>query len=320
MKFDVIYNKLMESYGASAFKSKKDADNFIKFLGKNFKSKHIGNGYYQIEYTGSDDPNKLLEKYFNDNIKIFDRIIVLPGEGNTANVNIGDKVYNVKSSKNKLSSKEKQLKNGKIKMSSVKTPKQFYRPNVKSAIIDATKQKLFENKIGNIASTALLGGLLGANYMDSFPPESNDPIPKSIIVKQEEPKTKKITKHIKKDQKEEKLDINKLIKALIKVESDGDSDAIGDNGKAKGILQIWPSYAKDVNRVYKTDYKHDDAFDPKKAIDMTKKYLSFYGNYYQKKTGNPINYEVLAKIHNGGPFGYKNKNTEEYWNKVKKYL
>ena len=30
--------------------------------------------------------------------------------------------------------------------------------------------------------------------------------------------------------------------------------------------------------------------------------------------------EDIARIHNGGPNGYKNPNTVQYWEKVKKYL
>ncbi len=30
--------------------------------------------------------------------------------------------------------------------------------------------------------------------------------------------------------------------------------------------------------------------------------------------------EILSRIHNGGPKGYLNSNTDKYWNKVKSYL
>ena len=110
------------------------------------------------------------------------------------------------------------------------------------------------------------------------------------------------------------------IDVLCKVESNNDPKAVGDNGKALGILQIWKTYIDDVNRIYKTSYKHSDALNPELAKEITKKYLAFYGKLYEKRTGKPITYEILAKIHNGGPAGYKNPNTNKYWTKVQAYI
>jgi hypothetical protein len=114
--------------------------------------------------------------------------------------------------------------------------------------------------------------------------------------------------------------IDNLIPALIKIESGGDLNAIGDNGKAFGQLQIWEIVIKDVNRVYKTNYKHKDAFYYYNSIEICVLYLNFWGKNYKRKTGNDPSLEVLSKIWNGGPFGYKKKSTNKYWIKVKNLL
>ena len=85
-------------------------------------------------------------------------------------------------------------------------------------------------------------------------------------------------------------------------------------------MQLWKSYIDDVNRIYKTDYLHNDAFDREKAIEITTKYLRYYGKKYEEKTGNRPTLEVLSRIHNGGPNGWKKESTIDYWNKVKKQL
>lgn len=113
---------------------------------------------------------------------------------------------------------------------------------------------------------------------------------------------------------------SELIEALIKVESNGKSLAIGDNGKAKGCLQLWESYINDVNRIAGTSYRHNDAFNYIKAREITKTYLTHYGKRYKKLTGKEPTDEVFARIHNGGPNGYNKTATVKYWNKVKKQL
>lgn len=111
-----------------------------------------------------------------------------------------------------------------------------------------------------------------------------------------------------------------LIPFLIAVESNGNDNAIGDNGKALGCLQIWEICVNDVNRIYKTTYKHKDALDRKKAVEICRLYLSYWGKHYEKKTGKKVTLEVLARMWNGGPKGYKNKNTIKYWNKLKEAI
>lgn len=111
-----------------------------------------------------------------------------------------------------------------------------------------------------------------------------------------------------------------LLALLILVESNGDDKAIGDNGKAKGCLQIHKIYVDDVNRIYGTKFTHDDCFDRAKAMEITKLYLLHYGKHYEKKTGKKVTLESLSRIHNGGLNGWKKEATLKYWLKVKALL
>lgn len=114
--------------------------------------------------------------------------------------------------------------------------------------------------------------------------------------------------------------ISDLLPALATVESNHNINAVGDNGKAKGILQIWDVVIKDVNRVYKTNYVHNDAFNKEKSFDIATKYLKFWGKRYTINNHKPATMEVYARLWNGGPKGYKKIATIKYWNKVNDIL
>lgn len=116
--------------------------------------------------------------------------------------------------------------------------------------------------------------------------------------------------------------IDKLINALIRVESSGKDWEIGDNGLAYGCLQIHNGAVIDVNEMFKQNFTHQDAFNREKAIQICKLYFLRYGRSYEKRTGQKPDEEVLARIWNGGYGKYfKNKSaTDGYWKKVKKEL
>lgn len=109
---------------------------------------------------------------------------------------------------------------------------------------------------------------------------------------------------------------NTFINALIQKESKGVNNAIGDNSRARGCLQIWEVVIIDVNRVYKTKYTHNDAFNRKLSIEICKKYLIYWGNVYKKKTNKEPTLEIYAKIWNGGPEGYNKSETLKYWKEI----
>ncbi len=96
--------------------------------------------------------------------------------------------------------------------------------------------------------------------------------------------------------------------------------SVGDHGDAIGKYQIHSEVITDVNNHYGTHYKHAEMFDPVKSEDVLKKYLEYWGNEYKQHTGQELTYQVLARIWNGGPKGYKKPATNKYWLDAKQYL
>lgn len=111
-----------------------------------------------------------------------------------------------------------------------------------------------------------------------------------------------------------------LYEAIARVESRGIDCAVGDDGKAAGRYQLHKIYVDDVNRIAKTNYTYNDRFDAEKSLTMVKIYLSHYGKRYTRLTGKPATDEVKARIHNGGPNGFRKPATLQYWNKVKEAM
>lgn len=110
-----------------------------------------------------------------------------------------------------------------------------------------------------------------------------------------------------------------LINALIAVESHGDTNATGKAGEV-GILQIKPCVVEDVNRVYHTSYRLEDREDKAASIKICELYLGYWGTRYEERTHNVATAEVLARIWNGGPNGWKKESTRAYWEKVEKEM
>lgn len=113
---------------------------------------------------------------------------------------------------------------------------------------------------------------------------------------------------------------DKLLFAIATVESNNKDSAIGDNGRAFGRYQLWSGYVQDTNRIGNCNYSHNDAKSEIKARSMVVAYLTHYGRRYERITGKKASNEVLARIHNGGPNGWKKSATIKYWNKVKKEI
>lgn len=111
------------------------------------------------------------------------------------------------------------------------------------------------------------------------------------------------------------------IDAIIQVESKGKTNAVGDKhleNKAYGPLQIRKPVLDDVNKYYGTDYNLADAFDSTKSKQIFKKYTDIYAT--STRIGRTPTFEDKARIWNGGPNGFRNEKTKEYWNKVKNNL
>ena len=108
---------------------------------------------------------------------------------------------------------------------------------------------------------------------------------------------------------------------MCKQESDNNPKAIGDSGKACGIVQIWNVVITDVNEVSKEKFKPKDRFNVDKSKKICYIHLTRYGKHYYKKTGKLPTYETFARMWNGGgPAGYTYKSTLKYWRDVKAIL
>lgn len=106
---------------------------------------------------------------------------------------------------------------------------------------------------------------------------------------------------------------DRLIEAIIQVESKGDPNAIGDGGKAVGILQIHKIMVDDVNRILgSTKYSYEDRRDPAKSREMFRVYTDHYTPEWDAET--------VARRWNAGPKGDKKDCSIPYWKKVKKCL
>lgn len=115
---------------------------------------------------------------------------------------------------------------------------------------------------------------------------------------------------------------DRLIAALIKVESNGNDKAIGDrhlSEKAYGPLQIRKPCVDDVNRRYGTKIRAEQLHGNRAlSIWVCHKYIEMYAT--SKRLGREPSLQDMARIWNGGPTGYKRPTTLQYWSKVSKQL
>ena len=111
-----------------------------------------------------------------------------------------------------------------------------------------------------------------------------------------------------------------LFRALRTVESSNRPKAVGDKGAAVGVYQLHRGYIKDVNRIYGTRFTPEDRWDPIKSHQIVRLYLAHYGRVYTRVTGKPVTCETLARIHNGGPKGWRKSATGSYWAKVQQEM
>jgi len=101
--------------------------------------------------------------------------------------------------------------------------------------------------------------------------------------------------------------------ALAKVESSNNPKAINTKETALGIYQIRPAYFKDAG----VKAKHSDVFKP----EIAKRVVLAYFQKYEPTALKNLDFETLARCHNGGCGWRRNKSaTNMYWQKVKRFL
>ena len=103
--------------------------------------------------------------------------------------------------------------------------------------------------------------------------------------------------------------------ALCWQESDVKPDAVGDlhlKNRAYGILQIRKPYIMDV-APYRS--AQECLNNVQLSLDVFDKYMARYAT--EKRLGRQVTDQDIARIHNGGPDGYKKQPTLVYWYQVK---
>ena len=109
-----------------------------------------------------------------------------------------------------------------------------------------------------------------------------------------------------------------LIAALHSVESDCGLTSANE-------LQITRLVVIDANKAAKkyrvpVHFYYDDRLQLKKSKQIAELYLTYWGELYFLETKKLPSFEVLARIWNGGPTGWKKKATKKYWQKVRAKL
>lgn len=106
-----------------------------------------------------------------------------------------------------------------------------------------------------------------------------------------------------------------LYAAIAKVESDR-------GATSANVYQLRKIYVNDVNLILKSiyptrfPYAWVETASQRISEQMMYVYWNHWGSNYEEKTRKPVTYEVLARIHNGGPLGWKKPSTVAYWNRV----
>ena len=106
-----------------------------------------------------------------------------------------------------------------------------------------------------------------------------------------------------------------FLDALMQVESGGDCQAVGDNGRSHGPYQISLAYWKDGN--YGHTWGYTTEVDNPSDCEVT---MFNYWNRYCRKALSELDFETLARVHVGGPRGAMKECTLPYWKKVQKEL
>ena len=163
-----------------------------------------------------------------------------------------------------------------------------------------------------LVSLILLAAIIKINESVT---DLKDPTVKVITISKPEAKPTKIIT-IK-----NKLKFDKLVYALIQVESTGQDNITGDHhlgeNYAAGALQIRPIMLKEVNRILKLQgkskrYLLKDRFNRQKSIEM----FHIWRKYHHIDS----NFEKIVRSWNGGPKGYLRESTKHHWIKTQTIL
>lgn len=117
-------------------------------------------------------------------------------------------------------------------------------------------------------------------------------------------------------QSPENVSYDEFFWAIAQVESNHDDNAVGDGGDSIGRYQIQYPYWFDATEFSGIGGRYQDVKDKSYAESI----MIAYFNRYAREAWKNKDWEVLARIHNGGPRGNQRNSTIPYWNKVQKHL
>ena len=101
----------------------------------------------------------------------------------------------------------------------------------------------------------------------------------------------------------------------------GGIGALGDGGKAYGPYQIWKPYWIDSGvKGSHAQCLNSKAYSEKVMQGYMLRYAPREFGRLVAGTGKVSDLEKVARIHNGGPKGYKRNSTLKYWAKIKKLI
>ena len=119
-----------------------------------------------------------------------------------------------------------------------------------------------------------------------------------------------------------------LFDAIRQVETGGERDpryAVGDGGTSFGPYQIRRNYYNDA--VEYNPHLQDGGRGFQNVMGwgsyaysemVIQAYMDRYAT--ERRLGHPATDEDIARIHNGGPNGFRKRSTLKYWRKVRAYL
>ena len=120
----------------------------------------------------------------------------------------------------------------------------------------------------------------------------------------------------------------RLFDAIRQVETGGHPDplnAVGDGGTSRGPYQISEAYYNDAVQhdpsLCEGDKSYENVYG-QGSMEYSEKVMQAYMDRYATEAwlGHPATDEDIARIHNGGPNGFRKRSTLKYWEKVQAYL
>ena len=108
-----------------------------------------------------------------------------------------------------------------------------------------------------------------------------------------------------------------LYDAIRPVESSGNDYAVGDDGKSKGPYGITRPWWADACEAAGENWDYDTYVWDRARCEYL---MYWYWRRYCPRALAELDFETLARVHNGGPDGARQACTLDYWRRVKGYL